>query len=458
MRRGRLYRMSDSPRFRLRPPARVVLPLTAVVLVVGLAGCGSLAGADAASTSSQTQQSSAVTAQAAVAETTGSLWDTSIVHTVSVDVDADALSAMLSTYLSSGDKEWLTASVTIDGVTYENVGIKLKGNSTLKGVTVDTDAATLPWRIRLDKYVEGQNASGVTDFTVRTNTSATSLNEAVALDALDAAGLATEQSAATRFSVNGGTGELRLSVQALNDAWVEENFPDAGADSVLYKATADGSWGWLGADGDYSDSFDIEAGDDNYAPLIALLDLVNNGTADEIAEKLPGMLDVDSFATYLALEDLIDNFDDISGPGNNSYLLWDSATQKFTIVAWDHNLAFGVQNVGGAGTAGGGAGGGQAPSRTTGAQGGAAPTGGGAGGGMGGGQTDNALVTAFEANTEWAALIAQKKTELQTTLFTDGAIADSVTRWSTLINSSASDLVDAATVSSESDAILAYTR
>ncbi len=436
-----------------------------MVLVVGLAGCGSLAGADASSTSSQTQQSSAVTAQAAVAETTGSLWDTSVVHTVSVDVDADALSTMLSTYLSSGTKKWLTASVTIDGVTYENVGIKLKGNSTLKGVTADTDASTLPWRIRLDKYVDGQNASGVTDFTVRTNTSATSLNEAVALDAFDAAGLATEQSAATRFSVNGGTEELRLSVQALNDAWVEENFPDAGADSVLYKATADGSWGWLGADGDYSDSFDIEAGDDNYAPLIALLDLVNNGTADEIAEKLPGMLDVDSFATYLALEDLIDNFDDISGPGNNSYLLWDSATQKFTIVAWDHNLAFGVQNVGGGGggggggaAAGGGAAGGQAPSRTTGAQGGAAPTGGGAGGGMGGGQTDNALVTAFEANTEWAALIAQKKTELQTTLFTDGAIADSVTRWSALINSGASDLVDAATVTSESDAILAYTR
>jgi hypothetical protein len=63
-----------------------------------------------------------------------------------------------------------------------------------------------------------------------------------------------------------------------------------------------------------------------------------------------------------------------------------------------------------------------------------------------------------EANTEWAALIAQKKTELQTTLFTDGAIADSVTRWSALINSGASDLVDAATVTSESDAILAYTR
>jgi spore coat protein CotH len=68
-----------------------------------------------------------VTAQAAVAETTGSLWDTSVVHTVSVDVDADALSTMLSAYLSSGTKKWLTASVTIDGVTYENVGTSSGG-------------------------------------------------------------------------------------------------------------------------------------------------------------------------------------------------------------------------------------------------------------------------------------------------------------------------------------------
>lgn len=29
------------------------------------------------------------------------------------------------------------------------------------------------------------------------------------------------------------------------------------------------------------------------------------------------------------------------GRENNSYLFWDSATNKFTVVAWDHNLAFG---------------------------------------------------------------------------------------------------------------------
>ena len=40
--------------------------------------------------------------------------------------------------------------------------------------------------------------------------------------------------------------------------------------------------------------------------------------------------------------------DDIDGPGNNSYLFWDSATGMFTVVAWDHNLAFGA-SMGGAG-------------------------------------------------------------------------------------------------------------
>ena len=40
----------------------------------------------------------------------------------------------------------------------------------------------LPWRIKLDKFVEGQNYQGETDIVVRGNNSETSLNEAVALE------------------------------------------------------------------------------------------------------------------------------------------------------------------------------------------------------------------------------------------------------------------------------------
>ena len=46
--------------------------------------------------------------------------------------------------------------------------------------------------------------------------------------------------------------------------------------------------------------------------------------------------------------DLLENFDDIDGPGNNAYLRWDAATGTFTIVPWDMNLAFGT-GIGGPG-------------------------------------------------------------------------------------------------------------
>ncbi|MFT0848528.1 CotH kinase family protein [Actinomycetaceae bacterium L2_0104] len=439
-----------------------------------LAGC---AGADAAIDSAASGSSTSDASSNAASGASGSL-DSSRVHTVSLTVDDTALRDMLETYAETGDKEWIHASVTVDGETFEDVGIKLKGNSSLRGISADTPAQELPLRIRLDKYVDGQDYNGISDFTVRSNNTETSMNEAVALDLLTEAGLASTQAIATRFSVNGSEESLRLTVQNLDETWVEDYFPDAGQDSVLYKADSEGNWSWLGQDGDYSASFDVEAGDENYQPLIELLDLLNNGTQEEIASQLPEMVDLDSFATYLAFQEIIDNFDDIDGPGNNSYLFWDSATQMFTVVAWDHNLAFGGMAGGEGGMMEGAPGErpefdgenpptgqapnfddenpptGQAPNLDNENM----PTGerpefdgdDPAGGGM---SRDNPLVTAFESNEEWTALYDSKLADLQTTLIDDGALSDSVDAWSQTLTAGASDLVSAETIAAEGEAI-----
>lgn len=116
--------------------------------------------------------------------------------------------------------------MTIDGETFTDVGLKLKGNSSLRGISVDGGPAQdLPFRIRLDKYVDDQQLKGISDFTVRSNSSETSMNEAVALDLLTDAGLASTQAIATRFSVNGGDETLRLTVQNLDDTWGTQLFP-----------------------------------------------------------------------------------------------------------------------------------------------------------------------------------------------------------------------------------------
>ena len=61
---------------------------------------------------------------------------------------------------------------------------------------------------------------------------------------------------------------------------------------------------------------------------------------EAFAKGLAERVDVDSFARYLALHNLLLDFDDIAGPGQNAYLWYDLATRRFRVVSWDLNLAF----------------------------------------------------------------------------------------------------------------------
>ncbi|MBH0008993.1 CotH kinase family protein [Salinibacterium sp. SWN1162] len=445
-----------------------------VVLTLTLASC-SAGTNDSATSSGGTTDFVSVS----LTNDSESFFDAAVVHSIEIDVASDDVEAMVQTYLDSGDKEWLEATVVIDGETYEQVGIKLKGNSSLREVTTDTPFEELPWRIRLDKYIDAQSVGGVTDFVVRTNNTETALNEAVALELLSAAGLATEEAVESAFSVNGSEDSLRLIVAVPNESWLERNY-EAGLlpsdDGILWKAESEGDYSWLGDDPDsYTDVFDREVGDDDYQPLVDFLDVVNNTTDEEFVTQLPEVLDVDAFARYLAIEDLMNNFDDIDGPGNNSYLYYDPDSALMSVVAWDHNLAFGVVNEAGGGAPAGEARGGalvegEVPEGGLpegGIPEGAVPEGAPAGdrpaagdaGAQGGGsaqQGNNILTTRFMESTEFAALYEEALGDVKAELFESGQFASIVESLSDTLSDQASELVDSAVIQSETEAVLEY--
>ncbi|KQT98625.1 CotH kinase family protein [Sanguibacter sp. Leaf3] len=468
-----LSRTSTRSRSRSRTVRRFTALAVGSVLALGsLAACSS---DDSASTASGTGTESTGTwgdsSVRTASDVEDTVWDSTAVHTISVEVDEEELAAMIATYSAEDSKEWLTATVTIDGQTFEDVGLRLKGNSSLRAVSTDTPAQDVPWLIRLDKFVDGQDLDGTTDFVVRSSTSETSLNEAVALEMLGAAGLATEEAIATRFSVNGSDETLRLVVEDPDDAWDAASFD---TDGILYKAQSGGDYSYRGdAPESYTDVFSQKSpsGEDDLTPLIDFLQFLDESDDETFAAELSDHLDVDAFATYLAMQDIVGNSDDIDGPGNNSFLRYDSETGAFTVVSWDLNLAFGQMN---------GMGGGQPradmpegftppdgaelPEGFTppdgaelpggvkppdGAAGGQRPDGG-MGGGMGG---DNVLVTRFLADEDFAALVDQATAELTSSLVTDGTAQEILDRWTTLLTDEASDLVDQATITSESESI-----
>lgn len=430
---------------------RVAASALALLLV---AGCSDASPTEVAAAVSSVDEAGTVVS---VSDRTG-VFDASSVHSISVEFSDDDYVAMIDTYTSTSEKDWIEATITIDGVTYEQAGIRLKGNSSLRGITTGgggntgdataDDPSSLPWLIKLDKYVDGQNHEGINDFVIRSNTSETALNEAVALDLLEAAGLATQDAIAVRFSVNGSDDALRLVIEHPDDVWMADNFSATGA---LYKAESTGDYSYRGDDPEaYDEVFDQEAGKDNtdLTPLIDFLDFINNSDDATFAADLAGRLDVDAFATYLAMQEIVDNFDDIDGPGNNSYLYYDSETGRFTVVPWDYNLAFGAVNA-----PGGNGPGGNAPGGGFAGPGGDGPARPGPAAGGGAFDGSNVLVERFLQVDEFAALYAEQLTYLDEALIESGLAEDILDQWTATLQEGATDIVAAEVIATEATAL-----
>ena len=435
--------------------ARVTALVAATALL--LTGCAGGLDPDDASTAAATSSASTDAGAASA------LWDATAVHSIAVSYDDADYDDLIEAYLSTGDKVWISASVTIDGETFDDVGLKLKGNSTLRSLSTDADASLssqnpedLPWIIRLDKFVDGQSLDGTTELVVRGNSSETSLNEALALDLLAQAGLASQPAIATRFSVDGSAETLRLVIENPSDEWAERELGDV----LLYKAEAGGDYSYRGDDASaYEDVFDQEAGEDDLTPLIDFLQWINESSDTTFAAELGEHLDVDAFATYLAFQELVDNFDDIDGPGNNSYLSYDPGTGLMTVVTWDLNLAFGASpSGGGPGGEGGGGPGGQGnerpglPAPSAEDESGAQPAAEVGGAPRGGGS--NILAERFLGADEFQAMYAAELDRLQAELVDSGDAATTLQKWTETLTEGASDLVPEATIADESNALV----
>lgn len=474
-----------------RAGSRIAL-VAATGLILGLSACSTETASSGASTLDGQWSDSSVRNEE---QLKGTVYDPTQVHTFAVEYSEDDYAKMLASYNESETKEWIQASITIDGQAFEKVGLRLKGNSSLRSLSDDVEGQDVPWLIRLDKYVTGQNLDGFSEFVIRSNNTQTALNEAVAQTLFAEAGLASQAPIAVRFSVNGSTEVLRLAVENPSDEWDADQFDTTG---LLFKAEADGDYSYRGDDpASYEDVFDQETDGDNlnYEPLINFLQFINESDDETFASELPTRFDVEAFAAYLAMQDLVDNFDDIDGPGNNSYLRWDQESGVFTLVNWDLNLAFGGSPGGGVGGGrgggqGGGIGGGQRPENfdpdnlpegfdpgdmpegftpgeipegfdpgdlpepPTGAAQGQRPQQGGPGGG--GMNRSNILKERFLANTEFNQLYKDAAAALSAQLIDSERALQVLDQWSQVLSTGVQDLVSTATIAGDSAKISGY--
>jgi spore coat protein CotH len=315
-------------------------------------------------------------------EGTVDLYDASETHSVRLDYTQDDFDRMMDEFREEGTKDFIRADLTIDGTVVEDVGIRLKGNSTLMslregglggmpgggdgqqfpggqppgggddeqqgpggGMTVydlsPDRPEELPWLVKIDEYVEGRTYQGHREISLRPGSDAEiPLNEALSLRLTADSGQPAEPYSFASVTVNDRPTVTRLLVENPSTDYATT---ELGGDGVLYRARAEGGFEYVGDDPtDYQDSFEQlnKEGSQDLGPVIRLIRWANQASDEEFADHLADHVDVESFATYVATQNLLLNSDDMAGPGRN-YLLWyDLDTQKFSVLGWDYNLSF----------------------------------------------------------------------------------------------------------------------
>lgn len=312
---------------------------------------------------------------------------------VKITIDEADFQDMLN---NASAEEFKTASVDYNGHHFDNIGIRTKGNLSLRSVVQMSDSDRYSFKLSFDEYVN-QTLEGIQKINLNNNYSdATYMREFLTYELSEQMGLPTPKHSYVNVYINGELWGFYLAVEQIGDAYLERNFGNAYG--ALYKGQMTGSGSdltWLGDDLSAYTGLVQKSKSSNDDILIKMLDELNNGSDYEKYINVPDALG------YIALNTLTNNMDSYIGANKQNYYLYEN-NGVFSILPWDYNMAFGGMGGGfgrgansgagadGAGGATGGAAGGDAAGGAGGAasagadaQGGAAAPGGAAPGGVG---------------------------------------------------------------------------
>ena len=303
---------------------------------------------------------------------------------------------------------WVTATIEFEGDTWTNVGVRYKGNSSLRSAW-DNKSLKLPFKLDFDEFedeypaINNQRFYGFKQLSLANNFGdATGMRDTLTYDLLEEAGLVAAETAAYEVILDYGEGPVSLGlytmIEVIDDTVIGRYFDDDGGN--IYEADGQAISLAEGTEDGIETSFQKENNEDDadWSDIEALYEALHAEarTTDPEAwrAELESVFDVESFLEWLAISATIQHWDTYGGMTHNFYLYHDPETDQLTWISWDHNLVLGA--MGGRGGGPGGFGGGGAAPAT-----GVAPAAPGAGqGGRMGGRM-NASLDKAEVGDNW---------------------------------------------------------
>ena len=219
-------------------------------------------------------------------------------------------------------------TVTVDGQTLNDVGIRKKG---FYGSLDDVKPSL---KIKSDEYIKGQKFFGLKSLTLHNAKQDPSLlRQCLAYDVFARAGVPAPRCNFARVRVNGDSLGVYVHVESVNKPFLRRHF--TSDEGNLYEgAISDFRPGW-------TLTFDKKTNEED--PDRSDLDQISDALQRPDSTLLPGLdplVDVEQFLDYWAAEVLIGHSDSYSGLANNFFVYRDPDSGRFMFLPWGVDNTF----------------------------------------------------------------------------------------------------------------------
>ncbi len=228
----------------------------------------------------------------------------------------------------AGIYTWFGATVTVDGETHTDVGVRKKG---FIGSQSDTKPAL---KLRFDKYTDGQSLGGVMErMTLNNSIQDTSMvNTCLSYRVFSAAGNPAPRCNFATVSVNGKDLGLYVHVEEIKAPFLARHFEST--EGNVYEGTVSDFTPEFRGTIEKKTNEDAADWSDIDAVVVALQD-----PSDAGLQALGEIVDLDRFLSFWATEVLVGHWDGYAGDRNN-YWFYREPDGRFVFIPWGTDDTF----------------------------------------------------------------------------------------------------------------------
>lgn len=233
----------------------------------------------------------------------------------------------------------MATSVVFDGVSYDSVGCKFKGNS-----SYNNPSQKKSWKLDFEEFKDNNEINGMKQLNLNNGFKDPSfLREKTCLDFLNHYYIPAPRCDYANVYVNNQLWSFYMLVEEIDKTFLKTHFDNKSGN--LFKGDPHGDLKWKGSlASNYYGDYELKTNEDinDWSDLLWLIDNINNTPAAQYKDSLDASFNTTSYIKSWAGSILFSNLDSYTGSGHNYYIYHNVDSNKFEWINWDVNEAYGT--------------------------------------------------------------------------------------------------------------------